>query len=287
MNPIGINNKGFLYATNLKLKYCKVANSGTAHLSNIQVNSESSLEIANTGNMTVCNSEFGYRKSKIGNNSNTAILKIIASKLDTGGDGMATNGEVHLTDCYIRTGGGSGSSLYTCNTERLFISNCIIENNTRIICNKSDAIVKITNNIFKGSGSGSTTYCGLGLGTDNTNTPKFYIAGNTFGTTSIVISGNEATYATSANGQYMPEYANQFATITVTFNANDGTVSPATKGVVFGHAYGDLPTPTKADSTFVEWNTAADGTGSAVTSSTIVDSSTAHTLYAIWTEATT
>ena len=124
------------------------------------------------------------------------------------------------------------------------------------------------------------------LGTDNTNIPQFNITGNIFNQVGVYIGGSLATNVTADNEHYMPEFANKFAAIKVTFNANGGDVSPTTKDVVVGRAYGDLPIPTKTDSTFVEWNTAADGSGNTITSSTIVNSIAAHTLYAIWTEAT-
>lgn len=40
---------------------------------------------------------------------------------------------------------------------------------------------------------------------------------------------------------------------TVTFNADGGTVSPASKQVVFSQPYGTLPTPTKSGETFYGW----------------------------------
>lgn len=45
------------------------------------------------------------------------------------------------------------------------------------------------------------------------------------------------------------------ASVTVTFNANGGTVSPESKAVVVGGAYGSLPTPTKDYNTFKGWFT--------------------------------
>jgi len=71
-------------------------------------------------------------------------------------------------------------------------------------------------------------------------------------------------------------------TFTVTFDKNGGTTdaSPTTKtGGATG--VGTLPTPpTKAGSTFKEWNTAANGSGTAFTASTAVTADI--TVYAIW-----
>ena len=197
--------------------------------------------------------------------------------------------EVIMIGCNFTSGGQGAGVNNTFNVTKLIIDNCEIAYRTRIVCNSASAIVKITNNVFKSARldySNNWNGGGLKLGTDNSTIPKFHISGNTFETSGVVIGGNEVAYITADNEHYMPEFSNEFAIITVTFNANGGTVSPATKGVILGHTYGDLPTPTKADSTFVEWNTASDGTGDTVTSSTMVNSSTEHTLYAIWTEAT-
>lgn len=74
-------------------------------------------------------------------------------------------------------------------------------------------------------------------------------------------------------------------TVTVTFNANGGSVSPASKSVTVGQVYGTLPTPSRSGYTFNGWYTAAAG-GSAVTAATKVTSSANHTLYAHWTKQT-
>ena len=71
-------------------------------------------------------------------------------------------------------------------------------------------------------------------------------------------------------------------TMTVTFNANGGSVSQASKTVTKTQTYGTLPTPTRDYYTFNGWYTAASG-GTKVTSSTAVASAGNHTLYAQWT----
>jgi uncharacterized repeat protein (TIGR02543 family) len=73
---------------------------------------------------------------------------------------------------------------------------------------------------------------------------------------------------------------------TVSFNANGGSVSPASKSVTVGSGYGTLPTPTKSGQTFIGWFTAATG-GSPVTTYTTVTNSANHTLYAHWQVAQT
>ena len=72
----------------------------------------------------------------------------------------------------------------------------------------------------------------------------------------------------------------------VQFDANGGTVSTSYKYVSYGMAYGDLPIPTRTDSSniyaFDGWYTAANG-GTKVTSATEVSITSAQTLYAHWT----
>ena len=72
---------------------------------------------------------------------------------------------------------------------------------------------------------------------------------------------------------------------TVTFDPNSGSVSPSSKVVTYGAAYGDLPTPTKRGYDFQGWHTTGDGGYGSyylVTSSTIVSRTENHTLLAFW-----
>ena len=83
------------------------------------------------------------------------------------------------------------------------------------------------------------------------------------------------TFKVVAKGdpQPLPNY-------TVTFNANGGSVSPATRTVASGAAVGTLPTATRSGYTFDGWFTSANG-GTKVTSSTKVTANV--TYYAHWT----
>lgn len=65
--------------------------------------------------------------------------------------------------------------------------------------------------------------------------------------------------------------------LTLTFNANGGTVSQSTKTVYYGESYGSLPTPKKDYYTFAYWTNAS---GTKITSSTIVSVTGNHTLTA-------
>ncbi|RED75742.1 InlB B-repeat-containing protein [Cohnella phaseoli] len=78
---------------------------------------------------------------------------------------------------------------------------------------------------------------------------------------------------------------------TVTFDADGGTVSPATQSKLHNAAYGvgadgstteALPTPEREGYAFAGWYTQADGAGTQVTDLTEVTATSNHTLYAKW-----
>ena len=78
-------------------------------------------------------------------------------------------------------------------------------------------------------------------------------------------------------------FARKEAKFTVTFNANTGTVSPATTTVTYNSPYGTLPTPTKANNNFLGWyTTKSSSDGVKITSGTTVTKTSNHTLYARW-----
>ena len=69
--------------------------------------------------------------------------------------------------------------------------------------------------------------------------------------------------------------------LSVTFDANGGSVSPDRKEVANGGTYGELPVPTRAGYVFDGWYTAIDG-GTQVTAANAVHLSSPQTLYAHW-----
>ena len=72
---------------------------------------------------------------------------------------------------------------------------------------------------------------------------------------------------------------------TVTFNAMGGSVTPPSKEVTYNEAYGELPTPTRANHIFGGWYTLPTyNEVNKVTSATIVSTVDNHTLYAKWIE---
>ncbi|ACL76968.1 InlB B-repeat-containing protein [Ruminiclostridium cellulolyticum] len=70
-------------------------------------------------------------------------------------------------------------------------------------------------------------------------------------------------------------------TYTVSFDANGGTVGTASKSVLAGSTYGDLPAPAYDGHYFLGWFTSTSG-GMKVTSATNVELSADQTLYARW-----
>ena len=69
--------------------------------------------------------------------------------------------------------------------------------------------------------------------------------------------------------------------VEISFNANSGSCSSASKTVSYDETYGELPTPTKTGYVFDGWYTSATG-GTRITNSTTVNTVSSHTLYAHW-----
>ena len=107
----------------------------------------------------------------------------------------------------------------------------------------------------------------------------YYTGQDGSGTQYYTASGESAAnWHETVSTLYAKWTANQY---TVTFDANGGSVSPDTKSVTYASTYGNLPTPTLADHSFVGWFTAQSG-GEQVTSSTSVSITGNQTLYARW-----
>ncbi len=90
---------------------------------------------------------------------------------------------------------------------------------------------------------------------------------------------NFDTPITSDTTLYAKWKLNEF---NVSFNANGGNVSQTAKEVIYGEAYGTLPTPSRTGYSFKGWYTAATG-GTKIAADTTVSAASDHTLYAQWT----
>lgn len=69
--------------------------------------------------------------------------------------------------------------------------------------------------------------------------------------------------------------------VEISFDANGGSVSPKKATVYYSSEYGELPTPTRKGYVFLGWYTSATG-GSKIESDTVVNTTSAQTLYAHW-----
>lgn len=76
-----------------------------------------------------------------------------------------------------------------------------------------------------------------------------------------------------------PGPAAQFFTVTFAPNGDGASVSPATKRVMKGRAYGELPTPTRDGYVFDYWRTAS---GEKISANRVFDFNANQTLYAEW-----
>lgn len=102
---------------------------------------------------------------------------------------------------------------------------------------------------------------------------------STNATYTITASADGDSYFYAYFEEDMPEY-------TVTFNPMGGTVSPTSKTVTYGQAYGAdgvWPIPTKEGLTFVGWYTQETG-GMLITANHVVNRRENHTLYAHWSD---
>ena len=89
-------------------------------------------------------------------------------------------------------------------------------------------------------------------------------------------------------GIFVTETTNIVATFAantyiITFDAQGGTVSPASQTVTYGTAVGTLPTPTLNNNTFGGWFTGTNGSGTQYTATTVYNTVGDITLYAKWT----
>lgn len=104
----------------------------------------------------------------------------------------------------------------------------------------------------------------LGWDSNSAATSATYHSGD-----SITINANTVLYAVWTG-----------ASLTITFDARGGTVTPASQGASYESPYGNLPIPECSPYKFIAWATKPQ-TGR-ITSSTIITNPDNHTLYAQW-----
>jgi len=89
----------------------------------------------------------------------------------------------------------------------------------------------------------------------------------------------ETVYDTAANSTLYARWTGN--TVTCTYDARGGTVSPASKDVTVGGTYGELPTPVRAGYSFLGWFTTVNG-NTQLTDTSTVTATANHTIYAHW-----
>ena len=89
--------------------------------------------------------------------------------------------------------------------------------------------------------------------------------------TTVTVTGSQTLYAKWV-----------VSAVAVTFDAQGGTVNPASQTVTYAFAYGELPTPTLTGRLFLGWWTGPGSTGTKITSTTLVTAISNQTLYAGW-----
>lgn len=117
------------------------------------------------------------------------------------------------------------------------------------------------------------------------NSCSLHYSGKSFSNT-LMIDGNGYKWTTAKGSlQQMPKFSGGY------YDSGNGNVGSGaakvtlltnTKTVTVGSTYGELPIPMKTVSTFIEWNTKADGSGETITNDSIVNLSGDTTIYAIW-----
>ena len=113
------------------------------------------------------------------------------------------------------------------------------------------------------------------ISTGYTASPSANAVLNTVGTTKVTISYSEGGITKSAD-------FNVTVTARISFDANGGTVSPATRQTGINGKLAGLPTPVRSGHVSLGWFTAATG-GEVVSTDTVFSANA--TIYARWTEA--
>lgn len=129
------------------------------------------------------------------------------------------------------------------------------------------------------TGTGETAY--TGYSTRGSNKLRIYSTATGYDT-GYWLDPLQNTDKCGFNVEYID---GQQLTCTVTLNAGDGSVSPASVDYVYGDTMSTLPTPTPpSGKTFTGWNTSSDGSGMTYTTSSTAPSQATLVLYAIYIE---
>ncbi len=140
--------------------------------------------------------------------------------------------------------------------------------------NTNGALWNIDGNMEQKSGAGKLYFRYLYL-----KTPGKAVTFTNGSAKTIEIPGTKSKFKFSPSNCY----TTLIALSTVTYDANGGKTSVASKQVKTTEAYGELPTPTRDGYLFDGWFTAKEG-GDKVDADTVVTAVDDHSIYAHWTE---
>ena len=264
------------------------------------------MEAACTSTCSSCNGK-GYSETigdyaqaqsvfinSLNENVQVKSYRIVAGCYTCGGKGSYT---------IYYTGKGSYGANYQNGTNDYIIGNKVVS----VACNNSWVYSEsngITNGCRKWTcsackGVSKTEYkltltAGTGISTVSPSGENWYSSGTSVNVSCTPKTGYHFTKwsdgDTRQNWPTTMDKAKSFTaygeanSYTVTFDANGGSVSTASKSVTYGSTYGTLPTPTKNGYTFVGWYTAKTN-GTRIQSFSTVSTASNHTIYAQWKES--
>lgn len=188
----------------------------------------------------------------------------------------STSAVTHTVSSYVQVTGGAWEGTSSTYSDKLTVNVPTLQSYT----------VSYDANGGSGAPASQTKYYGKDLILSSTRPTR---SGYTFrgwgktNSTTVVTYNPGGTYTSNSSA---PLYAVwQKNSYTLTYNANEGSVSPQSKSVAYGAQYGSLPTPTKTGYDFLGWFTSASG-GTQVSSTTTMGAANT-TIYAHWSIAYT
>lgn len=211
-----------------------------------------------------------------------SFISVVYSALNTnmyidGNAILRVDSDIRITDLKLSNSTSGGYEVYNSKYAKDSITNGILlPNNDSTIT----YVVKITN-------KGNQKYIINNIAIESSNNDN--ISFETNYSSDQVIEANsskeiEITYKTKLGSENKSDIILKFSfakVFTITFDANNGTVSPLNKTVIENSTYGDLPIPTKTGYIFLGWYTNKEF-GEKIESTTKVTITNNQTLYAKW-----
>ena len=177
----------------------------------------------------------------------------------------------HTVSSYVQVTGGAWEGTSSTYNDKLTVSVPALQS----------YVVSYNANGGSGAPSAQTKYYGKTLtlsSTRPTRTGHTFKGWGTSSSTTTVTYNPGGAYTSNGGATLYAVWAKN--SYTLTYNANGGSVSPASKSVAYQAAYGPLPTPTRSGYDFEGWFTASTG-GSAVEATDTIGAGNV-TIYAHW-----